>query len=69
MNCFVFLHLLVILLKYTKSIVIIQFAFNHKTTMDDLVLLDIIDFDDIVGMDWFHAYYASIDSNTRVVKF
>ncbi|KAH0776590.1 hypothetical protein KY290_008001 [Solanum tuberosum] len=42
---------------------------NHKDTMADLVELDMIDFDDILGMDWFHARNASLDCRTRVVKF
>ncbi|KAH0689164.1 hypothetical protein KY289_016522 [Solanum tuberosum] len=41
----------------------------HKDTMDDLVELDMIDFDVILGMDWLHACYASVDCRTRVVKF
>ena len=34
---------------------------NYKNTMDDLVELNMVDFDVILGMDWLHAYYASID--------
>ncbi|KAH0661984.1 hypothetical protein KY284_026915 [Solanum tuberosum] len=37
--------------------------------MDDLVELDMVDFDVILGMDWLHACYASVDCKTRVVKF
>ncbi|KAG5572887.1 hypothetical protein H5410_062653 [Solanum commersonii] len=42
---------------------------NHKSTMVDLVELDIVDFDVILGMDWLHACYASIDYRTQVIKF
>ncbi|KAH0709554.1 hypothetical protein KY284_010981 [Solanum tuberosum] len=42
---------------------------NHKDTMADLIELDMVDFDVILGMDWLHACYASIDCRTRVVKF
>lgn len=35
----------------------------------DLVKLDMIDFDVILGMDWLHAYYVSIDCRIRRVKF
>ena len=28
-----------------------------------------IDFDVILGIDWLHAFFASIDCRTRVVKF
>ncbi|KAG5572289.1 hypothetical protein H5410_062055 [Solanum commersonii] len=42
---------------------------NHKDTMDDLVELDMVDFDVILGMDWLRPWYASGDCRTRVVKF
>ncbi|WMV32688.1 hypothetical protein MTR67_026073 [Solanum verrucosum] len=42
---------------------------NHKSTMADLVELDMVDFDVILGMDWLHACYASIDCRTRAIKF
>ena len=35
----------------------------------DLVELDKLDFDIILGMDWLHAYFASINCRTRVVGF
>ncbi|MCF7184034.1 hypothetical protein L3H42_11085, partial [Corynebacterium sp. MC-13] len=41
----------------------------HKILPCDLVELDMVDFDIILGMDWLHAYYASIDCRTRRVKF
>uniref|UniRef100_M1E0X7 Gag-pol polyprotein n=1 Tax=Solanum tuberosum TaxID=4113 RepID=M1E0X7_SOLTU len=44
-------------------------SINHKDTMADLVELDIVHFDVILGMDWLHACYASVDCRTRVVKF
>lgn len=34
-----------------------------------MIELDMVDFDFILGMDWIHSYYASIDCRTRVVKF
>ena len=37
--------------------------------MVDLVDLNMVDFDFILGMDWLYACYASIDCRTRVVKF
>ena len=42
---------------------------NHKNTMANLVELDMVDFDVILGIDWLHACYASIDCRTRVAKF
>ena len=44
-------------------------AFSHKSTMDDLIELDMVDFDVIIGIVWYHAFYASIACRTRVVKF
>ena len=35
----------------------------------DLVELDMFNFDMILGMDWLHAFFASINYRTRVVKF
>lgn len=37
--------------------------------MADLVELYMINFDFILCIEWFHAYYDSIDCRTRVVKF
>ena len=42
---------------------------NHKNTIDDLVELYMVNFDVILGMDWIHVCYASIDCRIRVVKF
>ena len=44
-------------------------SINHKGTMTNLIELDMVDFDVILGMDWIHAFYASIDYRIRVVKF
>ena len=35
-------------------------SINHKSTMDELIKLYVVDFDVILGMDWLHPYYASI---------
>ena len=35
----------------------------------DLLELNMLDFDVILGMDWLHACFASIDCRTRLVKF
>ena len=37
--------------------------------MTYLIELDMVDFDGILGMDWLHACYASIDNKTQLVKF
>ena len=44
-------------------------SLSHKVILVDLVVLDMLDFDLILGMDWLHAFYASIDRTTLVVKF
>mgnify|MGYP003624051582 CR=1 FL=1 len=44
-------------------------SLSHRVTLVDLVELDMLDFDVILGMDWLHSCYASIDCRTRVVKF
>ncbi|KAG5629437.1 hypothetical protein H5410_001154 [Solanum commersonii] len=36
--------------------------------MADLVELDMVEFDVILGMEWLQACYASIDCRTRVVQ-
>lgn len=36
----------------------------HKDTTADLVELDIVDFDIILGMDWLYSCYASVDFRT-----
>ena len=35
----------------------------------DLVLLNVIDFDGILGMDWLSQHYATLDCHSRVVIF
>ncbi|KAF3668757.1 hypothetical protein FXO38_00048 [Capsicum annuum] len=41
----------------------------HRVTLADLIELEIVDSDVILGMDWLHSCYASIDCRTRLVKF
>jgi len=44
-------------------------SLSHRVTLVDLIELDMLDFDIILGMDWLHACFASIYCKTRVVKF
>ncbi|KAH0689089.1 hypothetical protein KY289_016447 [Solanum tuberosum] len=44
-------------------------SLSHRVTLVELVELYILDFDIILGMDWLHACYATIDCRTRVVRF
>lgn len=39
----------------------------NRVTWVELVELDMVDFDVILGMDWLHACFASIDCRTKVV--
>ena len=41
----------------------------NRVSYVDLVELDILDFDVILGMDWLPACFASIDCETRSVRF
>ena len=41
----------------------------NRVSYVDLVELDMLDFDLILGMDWLHSCFASIGCRTRVVRF
>ena len=41
----------------------------NRVSYVDLVRLNILDFNIILGMDWFHACIAYIDCRTRAVRF
>ncbi|KAF3622660.1 RNA-directed DNA polymerase -like protein [Capsicum annuum] len=41
----------------------------QKATSADLVELEMIDFDVILGMDWLHSCYATVDCINRIVQF
>ena len=43
--------------------------FPDRISYVDLVELDMLDFDGILGMDWLHACFASIDYRRRVLRF
>ncbi|WMV45742.1 hypothetical protein MTR67_039127, partial [Solanum verrucosum] len=43
--------------------------FYQKVTSADLIELEMVDFDIILGMDWLHSCYASVDCRTRIVHF
>ena len=42
---------------------------SHKVTSADLVELEMVDFNVILGIDWLHSCYASVDYRTRIVRF
>ena len=42
---------------------------HGRETLVDLIKLDMVDFDMILGMDWLHSCYASLDYRNRRVNF
>lgn len=57
------------ILWWQKECISCPFSLAHKVTLVDLVELDMIEFDVILGMNWLHACYASIRCRTRVIRF
>ena len=43
--------------------------FLNRVSHVKLVELNMVDFDVILGMNWLHACFASIDCRTRMMKF
>ncbi|XP_075099276.1 uncharacterized protein LOC142176106 [Nicotiana tabacum] len=41
----------------------------HRLTVEDLVELEMIDFDVISGMDWLESCYATVGCRTKIVSF
>ena len=46
-----------------------RISLPNRVTLVDLVELEMLDFNVILGMDWLHAFFASIDCRPRIVKF
>ena len=42
---------------------------SQNITSADFVELEMVDFDVILGIDWLHSDYASIDCRLRIVHF
>ena len=42
---------------------------SQKVTSADLVELEMVDFDIILGIDWLHSCYALVDLRTRIIRF
>ncbi|XP_075096584.1 uncharacterized protein LOC142174647 [Nicotiana tabacum] len=42
---------------------------HHRLTVADLVELEILDFDVIMGMDWLESCYAKVGCRTKIVSF
>ncbi|XP_070057850.1 uncharacterized protein [Nicotiana tomentosiformis] len=46
-----------------------QIRVEGRDTLADLIVLDMIDFDMLMGMDWLSSCYAIIDCHAKIVKF
>ncbi|XP_070016384.1 uncharacterized protein [Nicotiana sylvestris] len=46
-----------------------QIRVEGRDTLADLIVLDMIDFDMLMGMDWLSSYYAIVDCHAKIVKF
>ena len=46
-----------------------EVSLEGKESLVDLMILDMIDFDVILGMDWLASCYASVDCHLKVVRF
>lgn len=44
-------------------------SIGGRETLVDLIKLDMVDFDIILGMDWLHLCYASIECRTHSIIF
>ncbi|XP_070028966.1 uncharacterized protein [Nicotiana sylvestris] len=42
---------------------------HHRLTLADLVELEMLGFDVIMGMDWLESYYAKVGCRTKIVSF
>ena len=42
---------------------------SQKVTSEDLVELEMVDFNVILGMDWLLSCYSSVNCRTRIVRF
>ncbi|XP_075076654.1 uncharacterized protein LOC142163281 [Nicotiana tabacum] len=46
-----------------------QVKVHHRLTVADLVELEMLDFDVIMGMDWLESCYAKVGCRTKIVSF
>ncbi|XP_070057715.1 uncharacterized protein [Nicotiana tomentosiformis] len=46
-----------------------QIRVEGRDTPADLIVLDMIDFDVLMGMDWLSSCYAIVDCHAKIVKF
>ena len=60
----------------TEGALLVQLMFkscvvsmNSMDTLANLMLLEMVEFDAILGMDWLASCHATVDYHTKVVKF
>ncbi|XP_070005897.1 uncharacterized protein [Nicotiana sylvestris] len=46
-----------------------QIRVEGRDTLAELIVLDMIDFDMLMGMDWLYSCYAIVDCPAKIVKF
>ena len=46
-----------------------EIAVTYKLNLANLIVLDIIDYDVILGINWLATYHATVDYCLKVVKF
>ncbi|XP_070020760.1 uncharacterized protein [Nicotiana sylvestris] len=46
-----------------------QIRVEGRDTLADLIVLDMIDFNMLMGMDWLSSCYAIVDCHAKIVKF
>lgn len=46
-----------------------QIIVGGRDTVANLIVLDMIDFDVLMGMDWLSPYYATVDCHAKIVRF
>jgi len=46
-----------------------QIRVEGRDTLANLIVLDMIDFDVLMGMDWLSPCYATVDCHAKIVKF
>ncbi|XP_070011008.1 uncharacterized protein [Nicotiana sylvestris] len=46
-----------------------QIRVEGRDTLDDLIVLDMIDFDMLMGMDWLYSCYAIVSCHAKIVRF
>ena len=57
------------LLQLVTQLQLDAYTISYKVTSADLVELEMVDFNVILGMDWLQSCYASVDYRTRIVCF